>query len=137
MIELDIQRIQPKQITLKTDIWIKREISKNIIKNTQKNHYQIRFLGLKTYYPFQVIDLRFQIDYLTPKRTRLFEEYETAPEHTNLHFILIKHKEIKVVSKGNKTTTIELISDITIWISNPINDNTEIKRFYEEPFFRK
>ena len=38
---------------------------------------------MKTFYPMQVIDLSFQIDHKTPKKIRIFEKYETAPEHTN------------------------------------------------------
>ena len=29
---------------------------------------------MKTYYPSQIIDLRFQVDYVTPKIIRYFEE---------------------------------------------------------------
>ena len=72
-------------------------------------HPFISYLDMKTYYPIQVIDLRFQIDYVTPKKIRLFEEYENAPENTNLYVILIKHREINMVSDGNKITGIELI----------------------------
>ena len=72
-------------------------------------HPFISYLDMKTYYPIQVIDLRFQIDYVTPKKIRLFEEYEKAPGNTNLYVILIKHREINMVSDGNKNTGIELI----------------------------
>ena len=64
---------------------------------------------MKTFYPIQVIDLRFQIKYITPKRIRLFEEYENAHENTNLYVILIKHRETNMVSDGNKITGTELI----------------------------
>ena len=64
---------------------------------------------MKTFYPIQVIGLGFQIDYITPKKIRLFEEYENAPENINLYVILIKHREIKMFSDGNKITGIELI----------------------------
>ena len=64
---------------------------------------------MKTFYPIQVIDLRFQIDYVTPKKNRLVEEYENAPENTNFYVILLKHREINIVSDGNKITGIELI----------------------------
>ena len=51
-------------------------------------------------------------------KIRFFEDCETAPEHTSLYVILIKHKETKMVSDGNKKVTgIELI-----W--RRINDNT-------------
>ena len=64
---------------------------------------------METFYPIQVIDLRFQIDYVTPKKIRLFEKYENAPENTNLYVILTKHREINIVSDGNKITGIEPI----------------------------
>ena len=64
---------------------------------------------MKTFYPIQVTDLIFQIDYITPKKIGLFEEYENAPENINLYVILIRHREIKRVSEGNKITGIELI----------------------------
>ena len=59
----------------------------------------ISYLDMKTFYPIQVIDLRFQTDYITAKKIRLFEEY----------VILIKHREINMVSDGNKITGIEFI----------------------------
>ena len=37
-------------------------------------HPFISYLDMKTFYPIQVIDLRFQIDYITPKEIRLFQE---------------------------------------------------------------
>ena len=64
---------------------------------------------MKAYYPIQVIDLIFQIVYVTPEKIRLFEEYEETPENTNLYVILIKHRKIIMVSDGNKITGIELI----------------------------
>ena len=72
-------------------------------------HPLISYLDMKTFYPIQIIDLRFQIDYVTPKKIKLFEEYENAPGNTNLYIILIKHREINMVSDGNKITGIELI----------------------------
>ena len=67
------------------------------------------YLDMKTFYHIQVIDLRFEIDYVTPKKIRLFEEYKIAPENTNSYVILIKHREIYKVFDGNKLTGIELI----------------------------
>ena len=31
---------------------------------------------VKTHYPIQIIDLRFQVDHITPKQIRLFQEYD-------------------------------------------------------------
>ena len=72
-------------------------------------HPFISYLGLKTFYPIQVNDLRFQIDYVTPKKIRFFEEYESAPENTILYVILIKHREINIAADGIKITGIEPI----------------------------
>ena len=72
-------------------------------------HPFICYLNMKILYPIQVIDLRSQIDYVTPEKIRLFEEYEDTPENTNLYEILIKHRESNMVSDGNKITGIELI----------------------------
>ena len=68
----------------------------------------LTYFDLKTFYPIQVIDLRLQIDYITPEKIRLFQEYGIAPENTNLYVILMKYKEIRMVSDGKKITCIEL-----------------------------
>ena len=62
---------------------------------------------MKTFSPVQVIDLSLQIKYLTPKQIKVFEDYETAPEHTNYWVILIKHKEPNMFLDGNKITGID------------------------------
>ena len=66
---------------------------------------------MKTFYPIQVIDLGFQIDYITAMKLKLFDEYETAAEHNSLYVILRKHEETKTVSNGSKITGIKLIWD--------------------------
>ena len=53
----------------------------------------ISCLDIKTFYPNKLFDPRFHTDYITPKKIRLFEKYESAPEHINLFVILTKHKE--------------------------------------------
>ena len=64
---------------------------------------------MKNYYPIQIIDLRYQVDLLIPKKNRLFEEYDDNPTKTNLYIILTKHREIKMISDGNKITGIEIV----------------------------
>ena len=71
-------------------------------------HPFISYLDMKTFCPIQIFDVRFQIDYVTPKKTRPFEEYENAPENTNFNVILIKRRENIMVPDGNKITGIEL-----------------------------
>ena len=63
---------------------------------------------MKTYYPIRIIDLGFQLDYVTPKKDTPFEEYDEDPAHTNLFGIIIKHRDIKMVSDGNKNYWLNL-----------------------------
>ena len=39
----------------------------------------MNYKDVKTKYPFQVIDLRFQVDHINPKKIQLFEEYRADP----------------------------------------------------------
>ena len=64
---------------------------------------------MKTFYPIQVIDVRFQNDYITPKKIRFSDEYQNAPENTKLYVILIKRGEINMVSDASKIFGIEWI----------------------------
>ena len=64
---------------------------------------------MKTFYLIQVTGQRFQINFITPKKVGLFEEYENAPANTKLYVILIKQKETKMVSDGYEVTGIEPI----------------------------
>ena len=69
----------------------------------------ISYDKMKKYYPIQIIDLRFQVDHISPKKIRLFEEYENNPVNTDLYVILIKHREIKMISDGNKIISVEVV----------------------------
>ena len=69
----------------------------------------ITYDKMKTYYPIQMIDLRFQVDHISPKKTRLVEEYDPNPTNTILYIILIKHREIKMISDGNKIISVEVV----------------------------
>ena len=53
----------------------------------------ILYDNMKNYYPIQILDLRFQVDYISPKKIRLFEEHDPNPTNTVLYIILIKHRE--------------------------------------------
>ena len=59
---------------------------------------------IKTCFPLQIFDLIFQFDYGRPKKNKLFEEYDENPTHTDLKVILLKPREIKKISDGNKTS---------------------------------
>ena len=67
----------------------------------------INYTDVKNTYPIQVIDLRFQVDHIKPKKIQHFEEYRANPANARLFLILIRHK--KMVSDGNKITEIKVI----------------------------
>ena len=69
----------------------------------------ITYDKMKNYYPIQIIDLQFQVDHISPKKIRLFEEYDPNPVNTILYVILIKHREIKLISDGNKIISVEVV----------------------------
>ena len=64
---------------------------------------------MKTKYPIQVIDLRFQVDLLDPEKNQIFEEYRGATNNARLFTIIIRHREIKMTSDGNKSSEVTVI----------------------------
>ena len=64
---------------------------------------------MKNKYPIQLIDLRFQVDQFNPKKMGLFEEYRGATNNARLFMILIRHREIKMISDGNKIVEVNII----------------------------
>ena len=69
----------------------------------------ITYYKKENYYPIQILDLRFQVDHISPKKIRIFEEYDDNPVNTNLYVILIKHREIKMITDGNKIISVEVV----------------------------
>ena len=64
----------------------------------------ISYIDMKNKYPIQVIDLRFQVDHVSPAKIHVFEEFNTDPANTNarLFVILIRHRQIEMNSDGNR-----------------------------------
>ena len=69
----------------------------------------ISYPDMKTNYPIEIIDLRHQPDHITPKKIQLFLEYGADPENARFFLILIKRKEIELISVGNKLIEIRII----------------------------
>ena len=71
----------------------------------------ISYTDMKNKYPIQVIDLRFQVNHITPKKIQLFEEIKTDLANVNarLFVILIRHRQIEMISDGNKIIQVKLI----------------------------
>ena len=62
------------------------------------------YTDMKTKYPIQVKDLRFQIDQSTPKKVHLFEQFNFDPPNViaRLFVIKIRHGQIEKISDGNR-----------------------------------
>ena len=69
----------------------------------------IPYPDMKTKYPIEIIDLRHQSDHITPKKIQLFLEYTTDPENAKFYLILIRRREIELISDGNKLIEVKVI----------------------------
>ena len=64
---------------------------------------------MKANYSIQIYGLKFQPNNITPKKVKLYEVYDENPTNTTLHGILVKHRENKKISNGDKSSGIEVI----------------------------
>ena len=64
---------------------------------------------MKYLYPIQITDLRFQVDYITPKKIQLFQEFSEDPANERMFIILVRHRQIEMISDGNKIIEIKVI----------------------------
>ena len=64
---------------------------------------------MKTKYPIEIIDLRHQLDPITAKKNQLFDEYGTDPDNARLFVLLIRHREIELISDGNKLIEVNVV----------------------------
>ena len=78
----------------------------------------ITYGKMKDYYPFQTLDLRFQEDHISPKKIRIFQDYDDNPVNAISYSILIKHREIKMISDGTNIIGVEVILSIFIHFIN-------------------
>ena len=69
----------------------------------------ISYPDMKTKYSIQVIDLRFQADHITLRKIQLFEEYRVDPANARLFVILIRRREMEMISDGNKLIEVKVI----------------------------
>ena len=64
---------------------------------------------MKTKYPTEIIDLRHQSDHKTPREIQLFHEHGTDPDNARLFVILIRRREIELISDSNKLIEVKVI----------------------------
>ena len=59
--------------------------------------------------PLKKFFFRLQVDQKSPKKIRYFTEFDDNPVNTIIYKILIKHREIKMISDGNKIISVESV----------------------------
>ena len=64
---------------------------------------------MKYRYPIQITDLRHQLDHLIPKKIQLFEEFSEDPNVERLFIILVRHRQVEMISDGNKIIEVKVI----------------------------
>ena len=64
---------------------------------------------MKTKNPIEIIDLRHQPDHKTAKKIQAFKEYGTNPDDARLFLILIRRREIELISDGKKLIEVKVI----------------------------
>ena len=69
----------------------------------------ISYPDMKTKYSIEVIDLRHQSDHIPTKKMQLFHEYGADPENARLFLMIIRRREIELISDGNKLIEVKVI----------------------------
>ena len=69
----------------------------------------ISYPDMKTKYAIELLDLRHQPDHITLKKIQLFQEYSADPENAKFQLIIIRQREIELISDGNKLIEIKVI----------------------------
>ena len=64
---------------------------------------------MKYLYPIHITDLRHQVDHLTQKKIQLVEEISEDPANERLFRILIRHRQVEMISDGNKIIEVKVI----------------------------
>ena len=69
----------------------------------------ISYPDMKTKYPIEIKDLGHQSDHITPKKIQLLQEYSADPENAKFYLIVIRRREIELISDGNKLVEVKVI----------------------------
>ena len=67
---------------------------------------------MKNFYPIHVVDLRFRVDFITPKKKQIFEDFSEDPDNERCFVILITHRQTEMISDCNKILEVKVIQII-------------------------
>ena len=63
---------------------------------------------MKNFYLIQVTDLKFRIDHFSPNKIQLFEEFSEDPKNERLFVLLVRQRQIEIISDGNKIIEVKV-----------------------------
>ena len=69
----------------------------------------ITFPDMKSFYPIQITDRRQQVDHFTPKKIQLFEKFSEDAANERLFTILVRHRQVEMISDGNKIIEVKVM----------------------------
>ena len=69
----------------------------------------VTYPDVNYFYPFQITDLRHQVDLITPMKIQLFEEFSKDPANERFFLISIRHRQNEMTSDGKKTDEVKII----------------------------
>ena len=99
---------------------------------------------MKTKHPKEIIDLRHQLDHITPQKLQTLQEYGADPDNATLSLILFRRREKEVLSDGNKLIEVKVNEMKNLifkylmtesFLKNDTMDNSEIQRIYKYPIY--
>ena len=63
---------------------------------------------METKNPIEIMNLRHQPDHKTPKKVQLFHEHDDDPYDAGLFLIIIRRREIELISNGIKLIEVKV-----------------------------
>ena len=77
---------------------------------------------MQSFYPIQTFDLRHQVDYVSPKKIQLFEEYRKDPAIARIFFYYLDIEKLKRYEMEIKLVKIKLYK-MTVVSSKDFREN--------------
>ena len=69
----------------------------------------LSYPDIKTKYPIEILGIKHQPYQITPSKIQLFQEYSADPENAKFYLIIIRRREIELISDGNKLIEVKVI----------------------------
>ena len=91
----------------------------------------LTYPNMRTKYPIEILDLRHQSDHITHKQIQFLEEYGLDPANARLFLILIRRREIELISDGDK------LIDVKVIPMKILNFKDFMKKYFKKRYFER